>query len=405
MNNRALLVTFIIGLSLLTACINTASKLAETGDPVLYAAPTTIESKPPTQKSTAAPLLKEQPANSDLGILSSVLPMNAAHAAHTATLLPDGRVLITGGFREEGTSEIAIANAEIFDPETNSFIPTGDLHEARSSHTATLLPNGLVLIVGGWGVNGRLASAELYDPQRGEFRYAASLSAPRASMTATLLENGLVLIAGGDSARNTPQFASEIYDPAADTFLPGPNLNQGRSAHTATVLNDGRVLLSGGRANNDQVLAGAEIYDPQTGAFTLTGSMATPRHKHAALLLADGNVLLLGGSNQNDWDGQYSSAEIYDSSSGSFSATADLHSARFKMADAVVLLDNGNVFVGGGNKQVELYDTQNQQFIPAGELDKTYFYSVATRLQDGRVLITGGYDTSIQPSNKAWLYR
>jgi len=338
--------------------------------------------------------------------LSPLLKMSTKRAAHTATLLPDGSVLIAGGFRSEGTSEIPIASAEIYDPETKVFTPTGAMNEERSGHTATLLANNLVLITGGWGLNGRSSTAELYDPHTGKFRYAASMAWPRASMTATLLKNGRVLIAGGDSASNKPQLVAEIYDPETNKFSPGGTLNHGRSAHTATLLNDGAVLLIGGRPryDNSSVLSSAEIYDSVSGEFRLTGSTNMARYKHAAVLLQDGNVLVLGGADQRDWTGKYSSAEIYDVSTGKFGQIANLHNERFKLADAAVLLANGDVFVGGGNRQIEIFDAQSQHFVLAESIDDAYYFSVATLLQDGTVLITGGYDANIQPSEKAWIY-
>lgn len=338
------------------------------------------------------------------GYLSPALRMNAGRAAHTATLLADGKVLIAGGFREEGTSEVAIASAEIYDPKTNTFTPTGDMNEARSGHTATRLADGQVLIVGGWGVSTRTATAELYDPQTGKFLYTASMLAPRAGMTATLLKNGRVLIAGGESARNAPQLIPEIYDPTTHTFIQSGSLNQGRSAHTATLLQDGTALLVGGNSSNNTVLASAEIYDPTTGAFTDAGDLNIVRHKHAAVLLPDGNVLVMGGSNQNDWRGKYASAEIYDVTTRTFTRTADLNSERFKLAEAAVLLNNGNILVGGGHRQMEIFDVPNQHFLLSAKLDNDYYYSVLTLLNDGRVLITGGYDPNIQPSDNAWIY-
>lgn len=328
--------------------------------------------------------------------------MTAPRAAHTATLLPGGKVLIAGGFRPKGTAEVPIASAEIYDPKTDLFSPTGDMLEARTGHTATLLPNGQVLIAGGWGIGGRSATAELYDPQTGSFRYAASMAAPRASMTATLLKNGQVLIAGGDSARNTPQLIAEIYDPVTDTYAPSGSLNQGRSAHTATILGDGSVLLAGGNAGENTVLTSAEIYDPINGRFTFTGDLNTVRHKHAAVALRYGDVLVMGGSNERDWRGKYASAEVYDAATGRFSPIGDLNEERFKLADAAVLLDNGDVLVGGGNRQVELFDAGSQRFVLGGSLDNDYFFSVATLLSDGSVLITGGYDSNIQPTEQAW---
>ncbi len=340
------------------------------------------------------------------GRLSPAFSMTAGRAAHTATLLPDGRVLIAGGFRPQGTAEVPIASAELYDPRTNTFTPTGDMNEARSGHTATLLDNGQVLIAGGWSSAGRTPTAELYDAQTGRFRHAANMLGPRASMTATLLENGQVLIAGGDSGGNAPQFTAEIYDPDANIFRPSGKLNQGRSAHTATLLNDGTVLLVGGRPRYDDsnVLSSAEIYDPLSGGFTFTGNANMPRYKHAAVLLLDGNVLVLGGSNHRGWAGKYTSAEIYDADQGAFRQIMDMNGERFKLAQAALLLNSGDVLIGGGNRQLELFDAQSQRFIAGASIDDDYYFSTATLLQDGRVLIAGGYDSGIQPTEKAWIY-
>lgn len=367
----------------------------------------TIVSEPTETQTSQTPV----PAISESGLiaayrdrLSPALKMNTRRAAHTATLLPDGKVLIAGGFRPEGTAEIAIASAEIFDPQTNSFTPTNDMNEPRSGHTATLLPNGKVLIVGGWGPSQRTATAELYDPVTGEFSYTASLFEPRASMTASLLQDGRVLIAGGDLARNRPQLVAEIYDPGTSIFAPTGRLHNGRSAHTATRLADGNVLIIGGRSERSTILASVEIYNPITGEFNLTGSMNLVRHKHAAVLLPDDSVLVIGGSNQNDWQGKYSSADIYDARTGTFAEAASLNSERFKLSDAAVLLNDGNVLVGGGHQQMELFDTRSERFVLSQQLDNHYYFAVLTLLNDGRVLITGGYDSGIQPTDQAWIY-
>ena len=403
MNALTRSLTILLSLSVLMACTS-APKPTGTPRPSETAAQPPAGVLPPTKQARSPATALPQPTSFDSGHLSPALRMNAQRAAHTATLLSDGKVLIAGGFREEGTTEIAIASAEIYDPEMNAFTWTGDMNEARSGHTATLLPNGEVFISGGWGVSNRTSTAEIYDPQTGKFRDAAIMAAPRAGMTATLLKNGQIFIAGGESANNTPQLIAEIYDPATNTFKQNGRLNHGRSAHTATFLNNGNVLFIGGNSSNGKVLASAEIYNPTTGISTLTGSLNAVRYKHAAVLLLDGKVLVIGGSNQDDWRGKYTSAEIYDPNTGAFTRTADMNTERFKLADAAVLLNNGNVLVGGGNRQVEIYDPQNQHFILGEKLDNDYYYSVLTRLKNGRVLITGGYDAGIQPSDKAWIY-
>ena len=343
-------------------------------------------------------------ANSYLDCLSPAFQMNVERAAHSATLLPDGKVLIAGGFREEGTSEIAISSAEIFDPKTNTFTLTNDMNAPRNGHTATLLPDGQVLIAGGWDHNGRTSTAELFDPQTGTFKSTAGMMAPRQGLTATLLKNGQVLIAGGDSARNTPQLTAELYDPATKTFAPTGDLNHGRFGHTATLLPSGKILMVGGTSGNDNILASAEVYDPETGQFTPTNDANVVRYKHTAVLMRDGNVLILGGADRRDWSGKYKSAEIYDFKADMFTKISNMNQERFKLAEAAVLLADGNVLIGGGNRQIEVFDTQSQTFILGDRLDSDYYYSVLTPLHNGQVLITGGYDTNILPSAKAWLY-
>jgi WD40 repeat protein len=393
---QSVIFSITILMSLVVSCISMPST-----QPVeVNAEPTSVLSASPTEPAS----LSAASTNPYLGCLSPALTMNAERAAHTATRLPDGKVLIAGGFREEGTSEIAIASAELFDSATNTFIPTSDMNEPRNGHTATLLPNGLVLLVGGWNLTGRTATAELYDPQTGTFGYTGSLMAPRQGLTATLLQDGRVLVAGGDSARNTSQLAAELYDPDTKTFTATGSLNDGRMAHTATILPNGNVLLVGGTSGNDNLLATAELYDPEAGQFTPASSANMVRYKHTAVLLQDGNVLILGGSNHQDWNGKYNSAEIYDVKTKKFTEISTMNRERFKLADAAVLLPNGNVLIGGGNRQIEIFDAESQEFVLGDILDEDYYYSVLTPLNDGSVLITGGYDGNILPSDKAWLY-
>lgn len=126
----------------------------------------------------------------------------------------------------------------------------------------------------------------------------------------------------------------------------------------------------------------------------------------AAALLPNGNVLVLGGSDNRDWRGRYSTAEIYDPATGSFSRTGSMSQPRFKLADAVVSLKNGNVIAVGGGTQVELFDHIAEAFHSTkGDMDAECFYMTATSLLDGRVLVLGGYDTGITASAKAWIYQ
>lgn len=167
--------------------------------------------------------------------------LNTARFLHTATLLPNGMVLVAGGDLRG-----VLASADLYDPANRIWTPTGSLNVARSSHTATLLPNGMVLVAGGDDGHVFSASAELYDPASGTWTLTGSLNAPRLGHTATLLANGMVLVAGGLDINGGESSTSELYDPATGTWTVTGNLNTARSGHTTTLLANGTVLVAGG---------------------------------------------------------------------------------------------------------------------------------------------------------------
>ncbi len=251
--------------------------------------------------------------------------MGTARADHTATLLPNGKVLIAGGAAHQIVDGgfpffgSGFAESEVYDPATNSFTRTGAMSAARFAHTATLLPNGKVLIAGGLPSDsaGALLTAELYDPATGTFIATGNMGTPRGAHTATLLANGKVLVSGGlmsvDATATAP--SAELYDPATGNFTPTGSMTEARERHTATLLPDGRVLIVGGNSVTD-TLTSAEIYDPLTGSFAVPGSMGTPRSTHTATLLPDGTVLVAGGNyKERPGLGDYSlptgTAEVY----------------------------------------------------------------------------------------------
>ncbi|MGZ7080028.1 MAG: Kelch repeat-containing protein, partial [Thermoanaerobaculia bacterium] len=228
--------------------------------------------------------------------LSAAPTLGAARANHTATLLPNGKVLIAGG-----TNGGNLSSAELYDPATGIFTPTGPMNAARSSHTATVLPNGKVLLAGGSAAavfSPSLSSAELYDPATGVFTPTGSMTSPRASQTATLLADGRVLMAGGSGGISSLQTA-ELFDPlsgANGTFTATATMTGARANHTAVLLPNGQVLLAGGIATLNAI-GSAELFDPAVGAngsFTATPNMNAPRSGHSATLLANGKVLIGG---------------------------------------------------------------------------------------------------------------
>ena len=345
-----------------------------------------------------------QKSSSNTGSLTRGAEMLSPRSGHTATLLPDGRVLIAGGMRR---NQDFYRSAELFDPATGKFQPTGEMLLGRVGHAAVLLPSGKVLIAGGWIGHGSTDKAELYDPATGKFTAIARMSTKRGRPEATLLRDGNVLITGGggdNDGGGSSIVSAEIFDGASPRFRPTGSMHFARIQHTATLLPDGRVLIAGGRGS--EVNVSAELYDPKSGTFRETGRMTTARYKHTAGLLPDGRVLLAGGSDNRDWHGTLASAEIYDPQRGTFSAITNLNNARFKLPAEAVQLPSGRVLVGGGSKQVELYDPTSGKFLVVpGEMNDNWHFMTETKLKDGSVLLAGGYPNDDHTTAQTWIYR
>ena len=248
------------------------------------------------------------------GTFTATGSSRASRAYHTATLLADGRVLLAGGMDDNVNY---LATAELYDPARGEFTATGTMKNARENATATRLADGRVLIAGGDQSVAQpepgqlLATAEIYDPSTGRFAPTGSMLTRRTDHTATRLADGRVLIAGGDNPDGSPTMA-EVYDPKSGKFTRTGSMSTGRETPTATLLGDGRVLIAGGLGDvyvrDSLVLDSAELYDPATGKFSQVGSMATARHQQTATLLEDGRVLIDGGEGE---DGPVDSAELY----------------------------------------------------------------------------------------------
>jgi hypothetical protein len=277
-------------------------------------------------------------------VFSNTGDLNTGRYVHTATLLPNGTVLVAGGFYGS-----TFASAELYGPASGQWTPTGNLNNARYGHSATLLPNGKVLVAGGGNDDSnhaKLSSAELFDQSSGTWTITGNLTTARSGQTATLLPNGKVLVAGGVITGGQTGSA-ELYDPASGTWTTTGSLAVARYNHTATLLPNGKVLVTGGYDGNN-VFANAELYDPASGTWKGTGSLATARYGHTATLLPNGQVLVAGGA----------SAELYDPATGTWPANGNLNHGHD--GHTATLLSDGSVLVAGSNqlgsaRSAELY--------------------------------------------------
>ncbi len=347
--------------------------------------------------AVSAGLLLAQPFASASGVFNNTGSLAVGHDSHTATLLPNGKVLVVGGVNGPG-DQTASATAELYDPASGTWTATGSLATARYVHTATLLPNGKVLVAAGYNdSSGYLASAELYDPASGTWKKTGSLATARFFPTATLLPNGKVLVTGGYNDSSPALASAELYDPASGTWTATGSLATARFFQTATLLPNGKVLVAGGNdGNGGPALASAELYDPASGTWTATGSLATARSLQTATLLSNGRVLIAGGRSSGV---RFASSELYDSASGTWTATGNLANARVRQT--ATLLPNGQVLVTGGvnssgvaTASAELYDPAGANWTATGNLLTARIDHTATLLSNGGVLVAGGNDGS-----------
>lgn len=281
----------------------------------------------------------------------------------------------------------------------NTFTSTGSMVTARNVASATRLPNGQVLVSGGIdSTYTEISSAELYDPATGMWTATGSMVTPSLPTT-TLLQNGQVLAAAG----NINNATAELYDPATGMWTATGSLAAGRQSQSAVLLPNGQVLVSGGIGGMG-ALATAELYDPATGVWTATGSMATAGERQT-ILLPNGKVIVIGGFGGT---GSLDTAELYDPVTGVWTPTGSMASAREQYA--ATLLPNGQVLVSGGESgggvaaPSELYDPSTGVWSITGSLATGRNGSTATLLSSGKVLVSGGTDTSGSILSSAELY-
>jgi hypothetical protein len=303
--------------------------------------------------------------------------------------------------------------AELFDPAHLRWVPTGAMHYARANHTATLLPDGDTLVAGGVDAKGDAqASAELYGANHGSFTMTGAMRTARAGHTATLISgcgcgaDGKVLIAGGSSQYlpGSSIASAELYDPSTGKFTATGSMAVARAGHTATLIPSGPlagdVLVAGGTGEDGRVLASAEIYDPRVGRFSSAGSMTVARAGHTASWLGylrdsgamEGEILIAGGKTPA---GVTSSAEVFNPGAGDFAAISSMNAAR--TAQAAVLMNDGRVLIAGGYdggqnllNSAEIFNPTDQTFEATDPMTSAHAGGAGILLNDGRALIAGG---------------
>jgi Kelch motif len=358
--------------------------------------------------SASAVVTVELPTSTPAGNFTAVGNMTTARADHTATLLPNGKVLIAGGVGD-GFQELA--SAELYDPSTRTFAPTGSMIRPRYAHSATLLADGRILIAGGRqdGTRGTsVFTAEIYDPSTGAFTATGDLTSiggevysPPEGVT-TLLPDGRVFVAAANNA--------EIYDPHSGTFTPtGPYAPPNLLSATVTLLTNGKVLVTGCAGPVFcSVGVPAELFDPQSGTFGVTGTMMInyfPDYGYTATLLTDGRVLFLGSNDSPE----PADVEVYDPAAGTFASAGGAVSQELapasRLTDGTVLVAGGQLPGGSGSTYAQLYVPATGTFERVGEMTASRHSHTATPLPDDTVLITGGFSAWPGTTSSAEVYK
>ena len=277
----------------------------------------------------------------------------------TTTTLQDGRVLVAGGaWTAPGSGDTSVATAELFDPRAGTFTRTGDMTTRRSNHTAILLADGRVLVIGGRRratARPALFSAEIYDPSTGQWSQVGSMNVRRAIFTATLLRDGRVLVAFGWDEEGNDLASAEVFDPATNAFTAVRPPAMNARGLSAALLADGRVFFVGGYLGNSPSRY-TVLFDPVAGVWTDGPDLETERYGSATILLQDGRVLIAGGGNLL---GGALSTELYDPATGTLTVGA---SAAHEHGVPGISLQDGRVVLFDAN--TEIYDPRATTDVP-----------------------------------------
>jgi N-acetylneuraminic acid mutarotase len=325
------------------------------------------------------------------GVWELTGPLSAPRVDHTMTLLPNGRVLAAGGRSQAPNPLVNFNTAEVFDPITEQWTPTGSMRDFRWSHTATLLPDGRVLVAGGFGgtpvgsgANAQpvIDTAEIYDPATGQWTRTGNLNVRRALHTAERLPDGRVLVVGGRTCNQPPPATcnfmfvtntAEIYDPATGQWTLAGSLSAPRHTTASVVLLDGRVLVPAGFQGTGVPSNGGDVYDPATGTWSPIARLNVARSRQGAMLLPDGRVFVAFGFQGG------ATAEIYNPATNAWTFAPPLAGSSGRFNFAYQTLPNGKVMIASGqipatglSRSTDIYNPATNHWEPGGSLNDVH---------------------------------
>jgi hypothetical protein len=352
----------------------------------------------PTPTSVVASLTPISVESDSLGA------MHHSRVYHSATLLPDGRVLVAGGM-DEGFNPLR--TSEMFDPETNRWTEAGKMTESRTEHSAALLKDGRVIVTG--GMNEKLqiiGTTEIFDPETGKWSEYTSMRTVRRGHFTLSLPDGRVAVVGGvgqtlgglgilaNISAVGALLSTEVYDPETDTWSQASDMREGHSGGLAVVLKDGRVLVAGGY-NQAEGLASSEVFDPNIGEWMRTASMARKTFANTATVLFDGTVLFTGGFGMSRAKGGITpGSEVFNPKTNEWRKAPDTVHGR--MGHTSTLLADGRVITIGGStaegpaNTAEYMEPETWSWSEITPMSVERSQHTATLLNDGRILVAGG---------------
>lgn len=327
--------------------------------------------------------------------------LSSPRATHALVRTASGQLLAIGGCVVDGCDPGPnSASIDILAADGKSLLGRGSLLARRVMPSAAALPDGRVLVLGGW-IDGRpTRMTEIFDPATGRSRRGPDLAVASGGTVVTLADTRVLVV---DEA------GAEIYDPASESFSPTGRLKTPRGGATGTLLPDGRVLIAGGSVGagaGRPVLANADLFDPRTGTFTPVGPLAQGRHKHAAVALPGGDVLVLGGADARDYEGKLRSVERFVVAERRFVPAGQLATPRFKIGDGVLRIGPGTVLVAAGAARPELFDVaRGRGELLATDLGGTWNFTTLASVGEHRALLVGGYsERRIEVTDRSWIF-